>query len=25
QLQQCEAEFQCWRWYQFWPFCSAED
>ena len=25
QLQTCEAEFQCWRWYQFWPFCSAED
>lgn len=25
QLQTCEAEFQCWRWYQFWPFCSADD
>lgn len=25
QLQSCEAEFQCWRWYQFWPFCSADD
>ncbi|MCK7546774.1 lysozyme-like domain containing protein [Marinobacter koreensis] len=24
QLQQCEQEFQCWHWYQFWPFCSAE-
>lgn len=23
QLQQCEQEFQCWRWYQFWPFCRA--
>lgn len=23
QLKRCEAEFQCWRWYQFWPFCSA--
>ena len=21
QLQSCEQEFQCWRWYQFWPFC----
>lgn len=24
QLQQCEQEFQCWRWYQFWPFCRAD-
>lgn len=23
QLQNCEQEFQCWRWYQFWPFCEA--
>src|SRR5690554_5398653 len=23
QLKSCEQEFQCWRWYQFWPFCSA--
>ncbi|WP_228289145.1 transglycosylase SLT domain-containing protein [Marinobacter salinisoli] len=23
QLQACEQEFQCWRWYQFWPFCSV--
>jgi len=22
QLQTCEQEFQCWRWYQFWPFCG---
>ncbi len=22
QLQACEQEFQCWRWYQFWPFCG---
>jgi len=25
QLKQCEAEFQCWRWYQFWPFCQSDD
>lgn len=25
QLKQCEAEFQCWRWYQFWPFCKADN
>lgn len=23
QLKQCEARFQCRKWYQFWPFCSA--
>ncbi|WP_048495876.1 transglycosylase SLT domain-containing protein [Marinobacter subterrani] len=22
QLKTCEQEFQCWRWYQFWPFCG---
>lgn len=22
QLNTCEQEFQCWRWYQFWPFCG---
>ncbi len=22
QLKACEQEFQCWRWYQFWPFCG---
>ena len=22
QLKSCEQEFQCWRWYQFWPFCG---
>lgn len=22
QLKQCEARFQCRKWYQFWPFCS---
>lgn len=22
QLQTCEEEFQCWRFYQFWPFCG---
>ncbi|MFT4564470.1 MAG: hypothetical protein ACI9BW_004236 [Gammaproteobacteria bacterium] len=22
QLKQCEARFQCQKWYQFWPFCS---
>ncbi|XKG39564.1 lysozyme-like domain containing protein [Marinobacter sp.] len=22
QLKQCEAEFKCWRFYQFWPFCQ---
>ncbi|TGN40165.1 transglycosylase SLT domain-containing protein [Marinobacter confluentis] len=22
QLQSCEQEFQCWRFYQFWPFCG---
>lgn len=22
QLQSCEPEFQCWRFYQFWPFCG---
>jgi len=22
QLKSCEQEFQCWHWYQFWPFCS---
>lgn len=22
QLMSCEQEFQCWRWYQFWPFCG---
>jgi hypothetical protein len=22
QLKTCEKEFQCWRWYQFWPFCG---
>ncbi|MCG5538870.1 hypothetical protein [Halorhodospira sp. 9622] len=21
QLAECEDELQCWRWYQFWPFC----
>lgn len=21
QLKSCEREFQCWRFYQFWPFC----
>lgn len=21
QLKTCEQEFQCWRWYQFWPVC----
>ncbi len=25
QLAHCETEFQCWRWYEFWPFCSARD
>ncbi|WP_336366151.1 transglycosylase SLT domain-containing protein [Marinobacter sp. C2H3] len=25
QLQQCEQEFQCWRWYQVWPFCSTDE
>ena len=23
QLKTCEQEFQCWRWYQFWPFCQS--
>ncbi len=22
QLNSCEEEFQCWRFYQFWPFCG---
>ncbi|WP_441807880.1 transglycosylase SLT domain-containing protein [Marinobacter sp.] len=22
QLKSCEQEFQCWHWYQFWPFCG---
>jgi hypothetical protein len=22
QLKTCEQEFQCWRFYQFWPFCG---
>lgn len=22
QLQTCEDELRCWKWYQFWPFCS---
>ena len=22
QLKTCGQEFQCWRWYQFWPFCG---
>ncbi|MBU2953850.1 lysozyme-like domain containing protein [Marinobacter sp. F3R08] len=22
QLNACEQEFQCWRWYQVWPLCS---
>ena len=22
QLNTCEQELQCWRWYQFWPFCG---
>ncbi|BAU58241.1 hypothetical protein HH1059_15350 [Halorhodospira halochloris] len=21
QLEGCEDDFRCWRWYQFWPFC----
>ena len=23
QLKQCEARFQCRKWYEFWPFCSS--